>query len=324
MTTINTPITIKHLNLKNRLVLPPMATAKAQNGKVTKELCDYYNEKSTGGYIGLIIMEHLYINIDGKASAHQLSIASDEDIIGLKKVVDIVHNNSTPIFAQINHAGSKSITTKYSASKIQHPQAKENEVLPKEMSQVEIDKVIQDFVVAALRAKKAGFDGIEIHGAHGYLLNQFYSPITNKRKDQYGSNKIKLHQDIIKAIRKKVGNDFLIALRLGACDYIEGGNTLAEAIPACIAFEQAGIDILDISGGLNGYIRPGYTEEGYFKDVTFNIKKHVSIPVILTGGIKSYDTVNILLRENSADLIGVGREIFKDSSWAKNCIEHNK
>ena len=191
MSLLNTPIQIKDLIIKNRLVMPPMATAKANlDGKITKELCEYYEEKSQGGYLGLIITEHSFVSQQGKAQKGQVSISKDSDIKELKKIVSVIHNNKTKVFAQINHAGgatTKEITgcDVLSASAVPLPGRRKNTVLPKEMTQNDIDKVIDDFAEGALRAKKAGYDGVEIHSAHGYLLNQFFSPLTNKRTDKY-------------------------------------------------------------------------------------------------------------------------------------------
>ncbi|MFQ6860840.1 MAG: NADH:flavin oxidoreductase [Beduini sp.] len=325
MSRLNTSVRIKSLILKNRLVMPPMATSKADHGEINQAHLDYYKEKSLGGYLGLIITEHSYISDEGKASLHQVSLSKEEDVEGYRKLVRVIHENDTPVFAQINHAGSRTISeTKLSASAVHHPRDKKDDPLPKEMSESDIEKVIKDFVNAAILAKKSGFDGVEIHSAHGYLLNQFYSPITNKRTDQYGGNlisRIRLHLEIIAAVRRAVGDDYPIALRLGACDYLEGGSDISDALEACIAFEKAGVDLLDISGGLNGYIRPNRNEEGYFGDVTSLIKENVSIPVLLTGGVKTASGAESLLEENSADLIGVGRALFQDSLWAKHCIE---
>lgn len=325
---LNTSIYIKNLKLKNRLVMPPMATSNGNEGKIMPKHYDYYHEKSLGGYIGLIITEHSYIHEEGKASLNQISIARDEDIEGMQKLVETIHDNETPVFAQINHAGSRNVDgRRVSASAVAHPRAKDGEALPEEMSVEDIQQVINDFADAAVRAKKAGFDGVEIHGAHGYLLNQFYSPLTNKRTDQYGgdiSSRIQIILEVIQAVRQAVGDDYPVALRLGACDYIEGGSTEEDAVEASLAFEKAGIDLLDISGGMNGYIRPGRNEEGYFRDVTTLIKEQVSIPVLLTGGIKTREGVESLLQNNCADMIGVGREIFKNSNWAKECFESLK
>lgn len=192
-----------------------------------------------------------------------------------------------------------------------------------------IKELIMKFKDAAKRVKDAGFDGVELHSAHGYLLNQFYSPITNKRNDEYGGDllgRIKIHLEIIKAIRETVGVDFPILLRLGACDYIDGGTTIEDSIRAAVEFEKAGVDMLDISGGLYGSSIPGVKVEkqGYFSELTQAIKEVVSIPVILTGGITEVCAAEELLSSGKTDLIGVGRAMLKDSMWAKKAIEHIK
>lgn len=329
MSYLNIPLNIGKIELKNRLVMPPMATAKSDNGKVTQALLDYYNEKSSGGYIGLIITEHSYISIEGKASANQLSIGEDSDIEGLKTLTDCIHQNQTKVFAQISHAGmqAKEEVTGYKAvapSAIVNPR-KSDSPIPQALSIEQIQTLKEKFVNAAIRAQKAGFDGVEIHSAHGYLLNQFYSPLTNKREDEYGGtleNRIRLHLEIIQAIKKQCGEDYPVAIRLGACDYMENGSSLDDALSACIAFEKAGVDLIDISGGFNGYIHPTNSQQGYFSEVTETLKKNLHTPILLTGGIVDKDAAEKLLEENKADLIGVGRAILKDSSWSKKAIEN--
>lgn len=330
MNNLNQAITINQVKLNNRLVMPPMATAKsAEDGKVVEALCEYYDEKSKGGHIGLIILEHSNISQEGKASHGQLSIANDDTIEGLKKLTNIVHKNGSKMIAQLSHAGGRTsvdITqyTPISASASPMLKDKKTGFLPKEMDFLDIKNVIFDFTAAAIRAKKAGFDGIEIHSAHGYLLNQFYSPLTNKRLDAYGystiENRIRLHIEIIQAIKKAVGNDFLISLRLGGCDYMEGGSTIEDSVLAAIEFEKVGINLLNISGGFCGFVKPGAHEQGYFSEITASIKKKVSIPVLLTGGIHEASVADLLLEENKADLIGVGRAILNNSNWAKESL----
>ena len=256
-------------------------------------------------------------------------MASDSDIAGLSKVTEIIHRNGTKVMAQINHAGgaaSERITglTPVSPSAVKSPRMPVTEPAPRELTLPEIGKVISDFAQAAQRAEKAGFDGVEIHSAHGYLLNQFFSPLTNRRRDEYSGaslgGRIRLHLEIIRAIRSAVGNDYPVALRLGACDYMDGGTTIDDSIFAAKEFEDAGVDLLDISGGFCGYIHPSVKEQGYFSEITEELKKHIKIPVILTGGIVDAAAAETLLAEHKADLIGVGRAILKDSEWAKRAI----
>ena len=318
------------LVLNNRLVFPPMATEKSnEGGKLGQGILDYYNEKSMGGYISLIIIEHSFVNEKGRASKGQLSVADDRNNEGLKELASTIHKNGSKAVMQINHAGSAT-TSEITGneivgpSQVMHLRGKE---IPRELTKEEIKEIVKNFKDAAKRVKDAGFDAVEIHSAHGYLLNQFYSPITNKRTDEYGGdilNRIRIHLEVIKAVRDVVGEDFPILLRLGACDYMEGGNTIEEAKIVAKEFEKAGIDILDISGGMRGFVIPGVTEQGYFADVTKAIKEVINIPVILTGGITDVDVAEQLLKDGKADLIGVGRAIYKDSTWAKNAIESLK
>ena len=327
MSILHSPISLRSLQLKNRLVLPPMATAKCgDSGAVTDALCEYYDEKTKGGMIGLVITEHCFISPEGKAGAGQMSIASDDLIPGLKKLTDVIHANGSPVIAQINHAGisAKSEITGLPVigpSSLPHPTRPAADVLPVEMTLEDIERVKEAFVKAALRAKEAGFDGVEIHSAHSYLLNQFYSPLTNHRTDAYGGsleNRIRLHLEIIEAVREAVGKSYIIAIRLGGCDYMEGGSTIEEAAAACKAFALASADLLDISGGFCSYRHPTSTEPGYFKDMTLAVKKACpKTPVILTGGITTGEQAEALLQEYVADMIGVGRAILQDSDWAK-------
>ncbi|MCF0115042.1 MAG: NADH:flavin oxidoreductase, partial [Erysipelotrichaceae bacterium] len=251
---INTELKVKNLILKNRIVMPPMATSCADDkGLVTDALLDYYHLRAKGGYLGLVITEHVFVLPEGKAHRAQASMASDEVIEGQRKLVDIFHKEGIPVIAQISHAGMKAeVEVPYGPSETVF---KDKKVLA--MDEEHIQQIINGFVKAALRVKACGYDGVEIHSAHGYLLNQFYSPLVNKREDEYGTNRIKLHLEIIKKVREALGEDYLIALRLGALDYTEGGSTIEDALAAAKAFEAAGVDLLDISGGMNGFVIPG-------------------------------------------------------------------
>lgn len=321
------PLELNRLTLENRLVMPPMATSKSdKDGMVSQAILDYYAEKSKGGFIGMIIIEHSFISQAGKASEGQLSIAKDLDVEKLKELARVIHNNGSRAVMQINHAGSaakKEVTgfEPVGPSAVVNPRMGN---MPKELTKKEISEIVNCFREAARRVKEAGFDAVEIHSAHGYLLNQFFSPLTNKRTDEYGGDvkgRIKIHLEVIKAVREEVGDDFPILLRLGASDYTEGGSTIDDSKLAAVEFEKAGIDILDVSGGFCGYVIPGNSEQGYFSPITMALKEVVTIPVILTGGITKALAAEKLLSEGKADLIGVGRAIFKDSKWAQRTIE---
>jgi NADPH2 dehydrogenase len=321
------PLQVGHVTMANRLVMPPMATAKAEpDGQVSQAILDYYAEKSEGGYIPLIIVEHSFIKPEGKASENQLSVADDCVIENLKKLADVIHHNGSKGIVQMNHAGSATKediigTTLVGPSAVANPR---QGGIPRELTREEIADLVTAFTNAARRAKAAGFDGVEIHSAHGYLLNQFFSSLTNRRTDEYGGavlNRIRIHLQVIAAVRAAVGEDFLVLLRLGASDFTAGGTTIEDSQIAAREFEKAGVDILDISGSFSGYSVPGLTGQGYFASLTEAMKRVISIPVILTGGITEVQAAEALLAQGKADLIGVGRAILNDSDWAHKAIE---
>ncbi len=328
MSYVRKPLQAGSLVLANRLVMPPMATAKANaDGSVSQAVLDYYAEKTEGGYLSLVIIEHSFIHLAGKASERQLSIADDNAIPGYKKLADIIHRNGAKAIVQINHAGSAAdheVTGKAPVGPSAIANPRKGRIIPHELTAQEIRGLVADFQQAARRVKEAGFDGVEIHSAHGYLLNQFFSPLTNQRKDEYGGTvpkRIRIHLEVIAAVREVVGMDYPVLLRLGASDFTDGGSTIEDSIAAVQEFEKAGVDILDISGGFCGYTIPdGSNEQGYFSPLTAAIKKVVSIPVILTGGITQAQAAEELLTEGKADLIGVGRAVLKDSHWAQQAV----
>lgn len=296
---IREPIKINKIELKNRLVMPPVATYQStDDGKVTDKILDYYGKRAEGGNIGMIVTEHAYISPKGRAKEKQLSIASDDDIEGLKKLTAVICQSGTRSMAQLNHAGSTSAA---------------------DFTIDEISEIIEDFARAAMRAKLAGYDGVEIHSAHGYLLNQFYSPLTNNRSNEYGGtleNRLRFHRQVIAAVRDAVGPDYPISVRLGGCDYMPGGSTIEDACESSKILEACGIDMLSLSGGMCRYTREGHDEPGYFSDMSIAVKSVVSIPVLLTGGVKTMADAEALLQRGTADMIGVGRELLKDANWA--------
>lgn len=313
-------IKVKDIKIKNRIVMPPMATEKSNQGIVTQEQIDYYVQRAQ--CTGLVIVEHAFVSPEGRCSKNQLSLCDDECIEGLQKLSDAIHSTGAVCFTQLAHAGARA-KNEYQAISPSGVRIGDEESL--QMTPDDIEKLKEAFLNAAIRSQKAGFDGVEVHSAHLYMLNQFYSPITNKRTDEYTGSTIegrtKLQCEIIKSIRQQLGDKFLIAIRLGAYDYEEEGSKIEEIPVACQKFVEAGADIIDISGGFHAYNSPESTEPGYFKHLSMAAKKGVNVPVILTGGIKTSDDAEKLLQEKVADFIGVGRAMLTNPNWSKEAMQ---
>ena len=323
---IDQSIRISRMELPGRIVMPPMATyLGTEDGGVTDALIAYYEARAKNRYVGLIFTEHSYVSMQGKAKPKQLSIGPDADMEGLRRLTDAIHRHGTKAIAQLNHAGSMtrpSVTGMglVSASGMVHPllSGDPEGTVPEELTPAQIGDIAKVFADAAARAKIAGYDGVEIHSAHAYFLNQFYSPLMNRRKDKYGGcleNRIRIHKEVIAAVRQAVGEGYPISLRLGGCDYMEGGSTIEDSVLAAAAFEKAGIDMISLSGGLCRYTLPGRSEPGFFRDMSSAVKAAVSIPVMLTGGVKTPEDAEMLLAEGAADIIGVGRALLNDPDW---------
>jgi len=320
---ISEKLFINNVELSGRLILPPMATKLADaRGHVTAEMLEYYSQRAEHGHFSMIITEHCYVDLSGRAHQNQLSIADDSDVEGLKRLVDTIHSFGVKALAQISHAGFRAKPSEtgikaYAPSVSEYTLGRENEIYI--ITPEDISFIAQKFAAAAVRAKAAGYDAVEIHSAHSYLLNQFYSPLSNKRSDEYGrqtlENALRAHMQVISAVKETVGESYPVGIRLGACDYTEGGSTIEDGVNACIMLEKAGLAFIDISGGFNGFTRKDTSVPGYFRDMTEPVKKAVSIPVILTGGVTAISEAECLLMDNACDLVGIGRAAFKNAKW---------
>lgn len=313
-------VRINNLQTTNRLVMPPMATKASDDGKVSSQLIKFYTDRCGSGHVGLVITEHSYVVKQGKASENQLAIDDDSCIDGLSRLTESIKKSGSLVFAQLSHAGSR---TSYEITGETPVSSSSDNCFGKPVKELSVDEIhglVNAFANAAVRAKKAGYDGVEIHSAHSYLLNQFYSPLLNHRQDEYGAdcmeNRLRFHIDIIKAIREKLGDGYPIGVRLGGCDYTEGGSTIADSVEAAKLLEKAGADLIDLSGGVCGFHVQG-REHAFFSDMSKKVKKAVSVPVILTGGIRTGAEAEALINEGAADLIGVGRAMIANPNWAE-------
>jgi len=313
---------VKGLTLKNRIVMPPMQTGLATGkGAVTDALIEHYARRSKA--LGLLIVEHSYVSLDGKLSEEQLGIYEDSLIHGLERLSSSVHATGTPIVIQINHAGksaSEEITGKQPVAPSQVGDARE-------LRAEEIEGLREAYARAAERAMKAGFDGVEIHGAHGFLLNQFYSPLTNRRRDKYGGsleNRMRFPLEVVERVKEGVGGRLLL-YRLGSDDLDPAGTQIEDSRKFALKLEEAGVDIIDVSGGLCGG-SPDDLEgiQGYFIPQAQKVKEVVDIPVIGVGGITEPEYADRLIRDGKVDLVAVGRGLMDDPGWAEKALKKLK
>jgi NADPH2 dehydrogenase len=316
------PITISGLTLKNRLVMPPMATFMADNaGEVVEKHIQHYAARSSA-VLGLIIVEHTYVHPSGRAGDTQLGIQDDARIPGLRRLADAIRAGGSAAGIQITHAGSKTTRAVVGQQPIAPSEVTDltSGEMPRALTEDEMRVLVGAFADGARRAADAGFDVIEIHGAHGYLLNQFLSPLTNRRTDRYGGDvngRLTFAREVIAAVRKAVGEGFPLFYRLGADDFVPGGLTSEASRPAAAYLADAGIDCMDVSGGLIGSGRDQFTDRGFFVPLAEGIKRAIDIPVIGVGNIRDADYADRVVREGKIDLVAIGRALLKDPGWAK-------
>ena len=303
------------VDIHSRLVMPPMVTEASVGGEISEKTLAYYKKMAANKQFDLFIIEHSYIAEDGKASLKQMSLADDKKIDGHGKLVEAIKSvrPDAAVFLQLNHAGIKTRADIIGADPM-GPSVRPWDKMCRAMSLEDMARVKADFVAAGLRAKKAGYDGAELHVAHGYLLNQFLSPLTNFRDDDYGEDRVKYPLEVFRAMKEALG-DFPLAVRIGGIETIAGGTTVDDGVRAAKAFDAAGAAFLDMTGGMTGYNRPEHKEAGWFQDLSRAVKKETTAPVLLTGGITTYDEAEKLLAEDAADLFGIGRAFLKDPNW---------
>lgn len=322
MTSLLDPLTIRGYTIKNRIVLPPLQTGRATSeGAVTNRLINFYIKRSSA--VGLPIVEHAYISLLGKLSFKQLGIHNDQLIQGLTLLAQSIHNLGALAILQITHAGG--VANKKIIGDL--PAGPSSTSKSRKLEKNELFDISEEFGLAAERAVKAGFDGVEFHGAHGFLLNQFFSPLMNKRNDEFGGtlqNRMRFPLMVVDKVREAL-KERLLLYRLGADDLAPDGIQIEDAAQFAVALQQHGVDILDVSGGMCGS-EPKQLRRisGYFIPQAARIKKQVEIPVIGVGGITEPEFADKIVRENMVDLVAIGRALWKDPNWAEKAIDKLK
>lgn len=310
------PINIGQLTIKNRFVMPAMDSGTTtSNHLFSDQSIAYFAARARGGF-GLIITEYMAVVPEGIGNPKEVGLWDDSFIPNISKLSDAVHKSNGKIFAQLHHSGMMCVQ-KNTGVQPAGPSAiaSANYLEPvREYSTNEVYELIEKFAQAAQRTKKAGFDGVEVHGAHGYLIAQFLSTATNKRVDEFGGsydNRFRFAQLIIQRVKTLCGNDFPVLFRLSAQEFMDGGCNIDDAIIYASLAQDAGADAIHVSTGTGvggNIVTPLYFDPGFNIDNATKIKANVSIPVIGVGRINDPALANQIITSGRADMISLGRQ----------------
>ncbi len=334
MATLFESTTIKNLDMRNRFVRSATWEGMADDqGAPTPELNQLMADLAQGE-VGLIISGHAYVSPEGQASPRQLGVHDAGLLPKLAQMPKAVHAAGGRIALQLAHAGAYGI----------HPEgavgpsviADQEGKTCREMSHSDIQRIVNAFACGATLAKEAGFDAVQIHAAHGYLLSQFLSPHYNKRQDEYGGsleNRARIVLEVLAAIRQAVGEDYAVLIKLNSDDFIEGGATIEDMLQIAEFLESAGIDAIEISGGTiwgpsqyhSVRMAPeALTHKAYYRKAARLCKAFVRVPVMLVGGIRSLDVAEELLTEGAADYIALCRPLIREPGLVKRWAEGDR
>lgn len=321
------------VELKNRVIMPAMGTnLGGPSGEVSDHQIAYYEDRAKGG-TGLIIVEYTSIDYDyGRSTFNQLRIDDDRFIPGIHRLATAVQKYGAKLFVQLQHSGRETTSMVLGGGRqIVAPSPVTCAAIgekPRELTTLEVKETIHKFVMGALRCKRAGADGVELHGAHGYLINQFLSPHTNLRTDEYGGsfeNRMRFVEEIVVGIKEKCGPDFPVSIRLSVDEFEEGGTTIELSQEIAVYLEKVGADAIHASCGnynsMDKMIESMMFEQGWRVYLSEAIKKVVNIPVITVGVIREPEFAEQVLADGRADFIAMGRSHLADPEWAKKAME---
>ncbi|ALC83090.1 MULTISPECIES: oxidoreductase [Bacillus] len=321
---LDTPLTIGGIKLRNRLIMAPMQQYKGSpEGYATEHHIQHYLSRANG--IGLMIVESTAVSNNGRLWPNDIGIYSDRHTEALKRVTEAVHTRHTPIFVQLSHGGRKSapeVTNRLIApSAIPYDDSYGK---PAELSISEIEGLIESYHLAARRSIEASFDGIEVHAAHGFLIHQFLSPISNHRSDAYGGTRhgrTKFLRDTLAAIRAETGSNYPVIVRISSTDYIDGGLNPQELGLILKPLETDGLlDAVDVSSGGLLPVQPADIHPGYQLPDAAAIKQHLNVPVIAVGKIYTRSFADRIIRDRLADAVAIGRPLLEDPDFAQKMI----
>ncbi|WP_342424425.1 FAD-dependent oxidoreductase [Paenibacillus sp. FSL E2-0178] len=323
---------IGRLELRNRIVMPAMGTSlAAASGEASDEMIAYYEERAAGG-CGLIITEITRVdNETGVGTPNQLNASDLLYVPRLEKLARAVHRHDSRIFLQLQHPGRQNHGRLIGGKQIVAPSAVMSSAIgemPRELTTEEVEALVGKFVFGAYIAQLAGIDGVEIHGAHGYLIGQFLSPLTNLRTDKYGGSlegRMRFLCEIVQGIKKTCGAGFPVSVRIDGDEFVPGGITLEEALLTAQQLEKLGVDCINVSAGTyessNTIIEPISYPQGWKKHLAAAMKQAVQIPVIACDVIRKPDFAESLLEEGNTDFVALGRALLADPQWGNKAAE---
>ena len=318
------PLTIRRMTMKNRIMMTPMGTNYGeQSGEMSFLHINYYEQRAKGG-TGLIMVENASVDSpEGSNGTTQLRIDHDNYLPRLFKLTETIHKHGTCIGIQINHAGAsaQSARTNMQPVSASDVPSKAGGEIPRPLAKDEILRIVKKYGEAAKRAQVAGFDCVEIHAGHSYLLSQFLSPTTNKRTDEFGGsaeNRARFAKLVVEEVRKQVGPFFPIFVRISADEKAEGGNTLGDTLDYLQYFQEE-VDVFDVSCGLNSSLQyqidANYLPDGWRSYMAKAVKERYGKPCVTTGNIRDPKVANDILEKGDADIIGMGRGLIADPEW---------
>ncbi|AIQ53035.1 NADH:flavin oxidoreductase/NADH oxidase [Paenibacillus sp. FSL R7-0331] len=324
MSELFTPYELKALTLKNRVVMPPMCqyAVDMEDGVPNDWHFVHYVSRAVGG-TGFIIVEMSGIHPDGRITNKDTGIWDDGQIPAFRKITDAVHAYGTKIAIQLGHAGRKA----QDANPPVAPSAiafDDRSKTPQALSAEGITEMIAAYRDGARRAVEAGFDTVELHGAHGYLIHQFHSPLTNIRDDEYGADPFLFGEQVVQAVKEVLPPEMPLIMRISAREYVEGGYDAAYALEFCRRYKAAGVDMFHVSSGGEGPIgSAGVPNAGpaYQVDLAEYIRSGLQIPVIAVGKLDDYREAQAVIEEKKAELVAVGRAMLSDPYWALHAEE---
>lgn len=315
------PIKINQLEIRNRLVVPPMVTNYGnERGEVTDRHIAYLEERARGGF-GLITLEAVAVHRSGLGFPKGIGLWHDDQIEGLSRLAAKIHGRGAKLSVQLYHAGRQTYSAilggqSVSASPVPCPVCSE---IPRELTRKDITELVKAFARAAERAKEAGADAVEIHGAHGYLVGQFTSPYSNRRVDAYGGslhNRLRFALEVVASVRRSTGSEFPIIYRISVRERVPGGLTPVESLPIVKVLAEGGVDAFHVSTGVyasTSYIIPNYyLPDGLNVDDAAMVKEHVGLPVIVAGKITEILTADSIISGGKADMVAMGRASIVD------------